>query len=64
MIVSPYCTIGPYFPASFVEEFYAFLLPLTELGFTVIGFDGPGQGGALRQGIYFERCRSSSARVQ
>jgi hypothetical protein len=35
---------------SFVEEFYAFLLPLTELGFTVIGFDGPGQGGALRQG--------------
>ena len=38
----------------FVEEFYAFLLPLTELGFTVIGFDGPGQGGALRQGIFFE----------
>jgi alpha-beta hydrolase superfamily lysophospholipase len=36
---------------SFVEEFYGFLLPLTELGFTVIGFDGPGQGGALRQGI-------------
>ncbi len=39
---------------SFVEEFYAFLLPLTDLGFTVIGFDGPGQGGALRQGIFFE----------
>jgi pimeloyl-ACP methyl ester carboxylesterase len=38
----------------FVEEFYAFLLPLTELGFTVITFDGPGQGGALRQGICFE----------
>ena len=38
----------------FVEEFYAFLLPFTELGFTVIGFDGPGQGGALRQGIFFE----------
>ena len=36
----------------FVEEFYAFLLPFTELGFTVIGFDGPGQGGALRQGIF------------
>jgi hypothetical protein len=36
---------------SFVEEFYAFLLPLTDLGFTVIAFDGPGQGGALRQGI-------------
>jgi pimeloyl-ACP methyl ester carboxylesterase len=39
---------------SFVEEFYGFLLPLTDLGFTVIGFDGPGQGGALRQGIFFE----------
>jgi pimeloyl-ACP methyl ester carboxylesterase len=39
---------------SFVEEFYAFLLPLTELGFTVIAFDGPGQGGALRQGIYLD----------
>ncbi len=39
---------------SFVEEFYAFLLPLTELGFTVIGFDGPGQGGALRQGIFLD----------
>jgi pimeloyl-ACP methyl ester carboxylesterase len=38
---------------SFVEEFYPFLKPLTELGFTVIGFDGPGQGGALRQGIFF-----------
>jgi hypothetical protein len=41
---------------SFVEEFYAFLLPLADLGFTVIGFDGPGQGGALRQGIYFEHA--------
>jgi hypothetical protein len=29
---------------SFVEEFYNFLLPLTDLGFTVVGFDGPGQG--------------------
>jgi hypothetical protein len=32
------------------------VLPLTDLGFTVIGFDGPGQGGALRQGIYFEHA--------
>ena len=39
---------------SFVEEFYPFSQPLTELGFTVIGFDGPGQGGALRQGICFD----------
>jgi pimeloyl-ACP methyl ester carboxylesterase len=38
---------------SFVEEFYPFLSPLTEAGFTVIAFDGPGQGGALRQGIFF-----------
>jgi pimeloyl-ACP methyl ester carboxylesterase len=29
------------------------LRPLTEVGFTVIAFDGPGQGGALRQGIFF-----------
>jgi hypothetical protein len=41
---------------SFVEEFYPFLKPLTEVGFTVIGFDGPGQGGALRQGIFFEHA--------
>jgi pimeloyl-ACP methyl ester carboxylesterase len=37
---------------SFVEEFYPFLLPLRELGFTVVGFDGPGQGGALRRGLH------------
>jgi alpha-beta hydrolase superfamily lysophospholipase len=35
---------------SFVEEFYPFLEPLTNYGWTVLGFDGPGQGGALRQG--------------
>jgi hypothetical protein len=40
---------------SFVEEFYAFLLPLIELGFTVIAFDDPGPGRALRQGIRFVR---------
>src|SRR5262245_59939951 len=38
---------------SFVEEFYPFLQPLTNDGWTVLGFDGPGQGGALRQGIFF-----------
>lgn len=48
---------------SFVEEFYAFLLPLTELGFTVIGFDGPGQGGALRQGIFFEQAWEKPAKA-
>jgi pimeloyl-ACP methyl ester carboxylesterase len=48
---------------SFVEEFCAFLLPLTELGFTVIGFDGPGQGGALRQGIYFEHAWEKPAKA-
>ena len=47
---------------SFVEEFYAFLLPLTELGFTVVAFDGPGQGGALRQGIYFEHAWEKPAK--
>jgi pimeloyl-ACP methyl ester carboxylesterase len=38
---------------SFVEEFYPFLEPFTDYGWTVLGFDGPGQGGALRQGIFF-----------
>lgn len=38
---------------SFVEEFYPFLEPLTDHGWTVLAFDGPGQGGALRQGIFF-----------
>jgi pimeloyl-ACP methyl ester carboxylesterase len=48
---------------SFVEEFYNFLLPLTELGFTVIAFDGPGQGGALRQGIYLDHEWEKPAKV-
>jgi pimeloyl-ACP methyl ester carboxylesterase len=48
---------------SFVEEFYPFLKPLTELGFTVIGFDGPGQGGALRQGIFFEHAWEKPAKA-
>jgi hypothetical protein len=48
---------------SFVAEFYNFLLPLTELGFTVIAFDGPGQGGALRQGIYLDHAWEKPAKV-
>jgi pimeloyl-ACP methyl ester carboxylesterase len=48
---------------SFVEEFYNFLLPLTELGITVIAFDGPGQGGALRQGIYLDHAWEKPAKA-
>jgi hypothetical protein len=48
---------------SFVEEFYNFLLPLTELGITVIAFDGPGQGGALRQGIYMDHAWEKPAKA-
>jgi hypothetical protein len=48
---------------SFVEEFYSFLLPLTELGITVIAFDGPGQGGALRQGIYMDHAWEKPAKA-
>jgi pimeloyl-ACP methyl ester carboxylesterase len=48
---------------SFVEEFYPFLKPLTEIGFTVIGFDGPGQGGAVRQGIFFEHAWEKPAKA-
>lgn len=38
---------------SFIEEWYPFIEPITDAGFTVIAFDGPGQGGALRHGLYF-----------
>ncbi len=48
---------------SFVEEFYAFLLPLTEFGISVIGFDGPGQGGALRQGIFMDHAWEKPAKA-
>jgi len=48
---------------SFVEEFYNFLLPLTELGIAVIAFDGPGQGGALRQGIYLDHAWEKPAKA-
>ncbi len=48
---------------SFVEEFYNFLLPLTDLGFTVIALDGPGQGGALRQGIYLDHAWEKPAKA-
>ena len=37
---------------SFIEEWLPFVQPLTELGYTIIAFDGPGQGGACRHGIY------------
>ena len=48
---------------SFVEEFYNFLVPMTELGITVIAFDGPGQGGALRQGIYLDHAWEKPAKA-
>jgi hypothetical protein len=48
---------------SFAEEFYNFLLPFTELGITVIAFDGPGQGGALRQGIYMDHAWEKPAKA-
>jgi hypothetical protein len=48
---------------SFVEEFYNFLLPFTELGVTVVAFDGPGQGGALRQGIYLDHAWEKPAKA-
>jgi len=34
---------------SFIEEFYSLMWYFTERGFGVIGFDGPGQGGARRK---------------
>jgi pimeloyl-ACP methyl ester carboxylesterase len=36
---------------SFMEEFYLSLRRLPELGYTVIVFEGPGQGKPLRQGL-------------
>jgi pimeloyl-ACP methyl ester carboxylesterase len=48
---------------SFVEEFYPFVKPLTEIGYTVIAFDGPGQGGALRQGLYFTHAWEKPAKA-
>jgi len=48
---------------SFVEEFYAFLKPLTEIGYSVIAFDGPGQGGAIRQGLTFTHAWEQPAKA-
>jgi pimeloyl-ACP methyl ester carboxylesterase len=48
---------------SFIEEFYSMLKPLTDLGVTVVAFDGPGQGGALRQGLYFTHEWEKPARA-
>lgn len=30
-----------------------FVQPMTERGYTIVAFDGPGQGGALRHGIFY-----------
>ena len=35
---------------SFIEEFYSLMWYFSERGYRVIGFDGPGQGGARRRG--------------
>jgi pimeloyl-ACP methyl ester carboxylesterase len=35
---------------SFIEEFYSFMRYFSQKGYRVIGFDGPGQGGARRLG--------------
>lgn len=34
---------------SFIEEFYSWMLFFSQRGYEVIGFDGPGQGGAHRK---------------
>lgn len=39
---------------SFIEEFLLQVSELTERGYTVILFEGPGQGRSLRQGLYFQ----------
>lgn len=39
---------------SFIEEFVLQVSELTERGYTVILFEGPGQGRSLRQGLYFQ----------
>jgi pimeloyl-ACP methyl ester carboxylesterase len=36
---------------SFMEEFYLSIRQLVQEGFSVIAFEGPGQGGPLRQGL-------------
>lgn len=38
---------------SFIEEFYLLISELTALDINIILFEGDGQGGSLRQGIYF-----------
>jgi hypothetical protein len=49
---------------SFVEEFIDPLGALPALGYTVIAFDGPGQGGALYDGLAFtERWEAPAAAV-
>ncbi|MBV9197290.1 MAG: alpha/beta fold hydrolase [Solirubrobacterales bacterium] len=48
---------------SFIEEWYPFVAPLTEAGITVIAFDGPGQGGALRRGVYLTHAWEKPAKA-
>lgn len=38
---------------SFIEEFYLTVRDIPKKGYTVILFEGPGQGGALKQGLTF-----------
>lgn len=35
---------------SYIEEFFPILLAIRDLGFNVVAFEGPGQGGALEDG--------------
>ncbi|BBE29865.1 alpha/beta hydrolase [Tepiditoga spiralis] len=39
---------------SFIEEFYLSIKEISEKGYTVYLFEGPGQGLTLKNGIYFE----------
>ena len=48
---------------SFIEEWLPFAQPMTDAGVTVIAFDGPGQGGALRHGLYFTHAWEKPAKA-
>ena len=48
---------------SFIEEWYPFVQPLTEAGMTVVAFDGPGQGGALRRGLHLTHAWEKPAKA-
>lgn len=38
---------------SFIEEFYLTVRPFSQMGYTVLLFEGPGQGRALKRGLKF-----------